>query len=323
MWTAGWYPIASASCMARSAALTASRRGRRLDVDGPWSRIRRTSQSTARPQRSTSAIRRWWTLAPTSSLPFRVAQVPKAASSERRPQASQSGSFPMGSLLNLNGRTLEIGERLTPEQIQLLAPMLREAVRDKSYELLPLGEDVAAYLRAKRKRLTAASYRSYEGTLDKLARDFPDLTVEDFEPPTGTARLEQFLDARWGDGAPGTYNVCLAHVTDFFKHFQRIGRLHGNPTLNIERAKKRDIHRSTFTPDQRRSLIASAESLRDRIALRLLFDYGIRKGALAAVEFRHFDHQRKRLTIFTKGQKVRELPLPDPHLWMDLERHIL
>lgn len=229
----------------------------------------------------------------------------------------------MGSLLNLNGRTLEIGERLTPEQIQLLAPMLREAVRDKSYELLPLGEDVAAYLRAKRKRLTAASYRSYEGTLDKLARDFPDLTVEDFEPPTGTARLEQFLDARWGDGAPGTYNVCLAHVTDFFKHFQRIGRLHGNPTLNIERAKKRDIHRSTFTPDQRRSLIASAESLRDRIALRLLFDYGIRKGALAAVEFRHFDHQRKRLTIFTKGQKVRELPLPDPHLWMDLERHIL
>ena len=81
--------------------------------------------------------------------------------------------------------------------------MLDDSMRDKSYELLPLGEDVAAYLRAKRKRLTESSYRSYEGTLDKLARDFAALRVEDFEPPAGTARLEQFLDDRWGSGRRG------------------------------------------------------------------------------------------------------------------------
>ena len=83
--------------------------------------------------------------------------------------------------------------------------------------------------------------------------------------------------------------------------------------MNIERARKRDVHRTTFSPDQRRSIIASAPDLRDRIALRLLFDYGLRKGALKAVQFKHFDHERRRLTIFTKGQKVRELPLPDQH----------
>ena len=55
----------------------------------------------------------------------------------------------------------------------------------------------------------------------------------------------------------------------------------------------------------------------------LRIDYGIRKGALLKVQFKHFDHQRRRLTIFTKGQEVRELPLPDPALWKDLERHIL
>ena len=49
----------------------------------------------------------------------------------------------------------------------------------------------------------------------------------------------------------------------------------------------------------------------------------MRKGALRAVQFKHFDHQRRRLTIFTKGEKVRNLPLPDPHFWLDLERHIL
>jgi integrase len=197
---------------------------------------------------------------------------------------------------------------------------MREAVRDKSYQQLPLGEDVADYLRSKRKRLTDSSYRSYEGTLDKLARDFPDLKVEDFEPPAGTARLEQFLDSRWGDGAPGTYNVCLAHVTDFFKHFQMRGRLHGNPTLLIERARKRDVLRTVFTSEQRRAILAVASEQRDRVALRLLLDYGLRKGALRAVQFKHFDWQRRELTIFTKGQKIRSLPLPDATLWLELER---
>jgi site-specific recombinase XerC len=49
----------------------------------------------------------------------------------------------------------------------------------------------------------------------------------------------------------------------------------------------------------------------------------MRKGALMAVQFKHFDHQRKRLTIFTKGEKVRELPIPHPTFWMNAERHIL
>ncbi|TMK24947.1 MAG: hypothetical protein E6G62_06855 [Actinobacteria bacterium] len=90
------------------------------------------------------------------------------------------------------------------------------------------------------------------------------------------------------------------------------GRLHGAPTLLVERARSRQVYRTTFTADQRRAIIAEQPLLRDRIALRLLLDYGIRKGALLAVQFKHFDHQRRRLTIFTKGQKVRELPIPGP-----------
>jgi integrase len=83
------------------------------------------------------------------------------------------------------------------------------------------------------------------------------------------------------------------------------------------------VYRTTFSPDQRRAIIASQSDLRDRIALRLLLDYGLRKGALQAIQFQHFDHARKRITIFTKGQKVRELPIPHASFWFDLERHIL
>ena len=101
------------------------------------------------------------------------------------------------------------------------------------------------------------------------------------------------------------------------------GKLHGDPTLAIERARKRDVYRTTFSDDQVRAIVAVQDELRDRVAVRLLLNYGLRKGALKAVQFKHFDHHRKRLTVFTKGEKVRELPIPHPEFWFDLERLIL
>jgi integrase/recombinase XerC len=218
---------------------------------------------------------------------------------------------------------MEAAPMTDPLTVAQAARIMRDAVRDKTYRGLPLGEDVADYLRHKRKRLTVASYRGYESSLDKLARHFPDLRVEDFEPPAGSQRLEEFLDDRWGAASPGTYNVNLSIVADFFAFWQRRGRLHGTPTLNIERARGRAMVRTTFTLEQRTAIFAGATELRDKIALRLLLEYGLRKGALRGIRFADFDHERRRLTIVTKGQTVRALPLPDPHLWMELERLIL
>lgn len=214
-------------------------------------------------------------------------------------------------------------ERLTPEDLAALMPLVRQAMRDKSYQLLPMGEEAAGYLRHKRKRLTDSSYRDYERGLDKLARYFPDLQLEAFEPPLGTTRLEEFLDHQYGDGTPRNYNKNLSIIRDFFKFQIMRGRLHGDPTLAIERARPRQVYRTTFSSHQRRAIIGCAAGRRDRIALRLLLDYGLRKGALKGIQFKHFDANRRRLTIFTKGQKIRELPIPDPQLWDDLDKHQL
>jgi site-specific recombinase XerD len=217
-----------------------------------------------------------------------------------------------------------VSTKLTPEQLVQLAPLIRDAMKDKSYQLTPIGMQVAAYLRAKRKRLSDESYRDYESGLDKLARYFPDLRAEDFEPPTGTERLEEFLDHQWGDSAPNTYNKGLSIIRDFFR-WQLIprGKLHGDPTLLIERAKSGQVYRSTFSRDQRLAIIAAAAELRDRIALRLLLYYALRKGALRGVQINHFDYERHRLIVFTKGKKVREIPIPDAAFWTDLERYVL
>lgn len=204
------------------------------------------------------------------------------------------------------------------------AQMMRDLVRDKSYQLLPMGQEAAAYLRVKRKRLTEASHRDYERGLAHFAAFFPDLRIQDFEPPIGTRRVEEFLDHQYGDGSPRNYNKNLSILRDFFK-WQVIAQqnLHGDPTMAIERAKARQVYRTTFGPDTIRAIHASQDDLRDRIAMRLLLDFGLRKGALRAVQVKHFDHYRRRLTIFTKGQKVRELPIPSKPFWFDLERLIV
>ena len=148
------------------------------------------------------------------------------------------------------------------------ARVLRQAVKDKSYRAFPLGQEAGYYLRAKRKRLTTESYRDYESCLDKLARYFADLNLEDFEPPIGTERLEEFLDFQWGSRAGRTYNKNLSILRDFFKFHVLRKRLHGDPTLPIERAKKRAVYRTTFSVDERNAILAANSELRDKLALR-------------------------------------------------------
>lgn len=196
-------------------------------------------------------------------------------------------------------------------------------MKDKSYRAFPIGLEAGHYLRAKRKRLTKESYRDYEACLDKLARYFADLELTDLEPPVGTERLEEFLEFQWGLRAERTYNKNLSILHDFFVFQVRRGKLKGDPTLVIERAKARAVLRTTFTRDDRNAILASNPDLRDKLALRLLLDFGLHKGALQGVQFKHFDHYRKRLTVFTKGGKIRELPIPHAGFWNDLGKLIV
>lgn len=206
------------------------------------------------------------------------------------------------------------------------ARILREATRDKSYRAYPIGADVGAYMRWKSGNLTDSSKRSYESILAALARNFLDLELSDLEPPIGTERMEEFLDAHCGALTPGTYNNYHAILSDFFKWACIKGKLHGNPMLGILRRKKRDPHRTIFADSDRARILADGPDqdnfFRDRVALRLLLKYGLRKGALTNIQYRHFDRPRRRLTVFTKGGKVRELPLVDDALWEELGNHM-
>lgn len=203
------------------------------------------------------------------------------------------------------------------------ARMMREVARDGTWELYPLGGEVVGYLRWKRKELRPGSERKYRAVLRLFALDHLDLELADFEPPVGTERVEEFMDRHWGDKAPRTYNANLSAVKDFFKFHVGRGHMHADPAAPIKRARVNDPLRETFSLSEFQAIIAAQPRLRDRVALRLLLTYGLRKGSLRAVQFKHFDHVRRRLTVFFKGGKNRQLPIPDPAFWHDLERLIL
>jgi site-specific recombinase XerC len=185
-----------------------------------------------------------------------------------------------------------------------------ELVRDA-----PLQHDVDRYFAHKRKRLTPASERGYRGILRDFVERYPTKTLADFEPPAGTMLIEDFLNARYGHLAARSYNKAFSVLHDFIQwHVARAG-LSRDPMLTLERATPRAIHRKTFSEDQWLRIFAANPEPHDQIALHLLLDYGIRKGALQGVRFEHFDPHARQLTIFTKGEKIFHVKIVDDRIW--------
>ena len=200
----------------------------------------------------------------------------------------------------------------------------RESLKNKAYRAYPLGGDWAAFMRWGRGSWTKATYRDYESCGDKFARTFPDLELRDFEPPVGTERLEEFMDLLWGERAPGTYNKNLTIIQQFFKFAALKGKIHGDPSLPLKRRKKRQPHREVFNEDAMLRIIANGPQpgkymYRDKVALRLLLEWALRKGALQSIQYKHFDRKRRCLTIFTKGEKVFDKVISDDAFWHELD----
>jgi integrase len=200
------------------------------------------------------------------------------------------------------------------------ARIMREAVKDKSYRSTPVGLEVARFIRWFRNEYGATSetLRDYEAILAKLALDHADLELHDFEPPAGTTRLREFIDERWGDAAPRTRKKVRAVLMSFFKWAQAEFKLHGNPVVPIRSPRLRDVERELFSAEDVVRIVEAQPELRDRVALKLLFLMGLRKGELAATRYRDFDLGRRRLRVHGKGGKIRHTPIPTEELRQEL-----
>jgi integrase len=152
----------------------------------------------------------------------------------------------------------------------------------------------------------------------KLTLDHADLELSAFEPPPGTTTLREFIDERWGGAAPGAQEGARRPHVLFPLGAERVQAPEQPCRPDPEPAARR--HRaSAVRPRGRRWIIAAQPELRDRVALKLLFLIGIRKGSLAQLRLKDFDLGRRRVRVHTKGSKIRNLPLPTEELRQELQ----
>lgn len=188
-----------------------------------------------------------------------------------------------------------------------------------------LGPEVASYLAIKQyeEGLRQNSLRTYETPLKRLAVWREDLGVGEYEPPEGTELCRSFMLEQYGELSDATWNTVHAILSDFFAHYVKAHRLHGNPMGAIKRRKKRGTNRKAFPVDRVAGLIARQERLRDRIGLMLLQHNGLRREELRLLQFEHIDlAHREMVLVGAKGGKMPVVPV-NAQLALDIEREIL
>ena len=181
-----------------------------------------------------------------------------------------------------------------------------------------IEEGASSFLRSKRKRLAEKSYPQYEMVVMKLVVDLgASSPVSVLEPPRGTEVIEDFMDKHWAD-MPYAYNRNLSVVRGLMKHLIERGRLSRDPAAPIEKAKPVKKLRVVFTEDEIRSILGAATSAEERVALRLLLIYGLRKGALTGLTMSGFDESRRIVEFKTKGGKFHTIPIVTDEVWADV-----
>lgn len=212
---------------------------------------------------------------------------------------------------------------MTPslQEVQRAAIVMRQAVKDRTYRATPLGLVVGRYYRWKKTEwgATEETLRDYEGVLRALCRYYADLEITDFEPPRGAELLRECIAECWPHAAPATRKKVLAVFRDFFRWARKSGLIVVNPALDITSPRVRHDRRDmTLTNDFVRKAIAGVSYPADRIAMRLITVYGLRRGELRNLRIKHMDPFRRQITVYGKGGKTRVIPVGLTALWDEL-----
>lgn len=200
------------------------------------------------------------------------------------------------------------------------ARMIRDALKDRSYRATPLGLEVARYYRWKKNEWGASpdTLRDYEATLARTSLFFADLELADFSPPVGTERLRECWDHFWGDKAAGTRAKVRSTWIDFFEWAVRERGLLGNPARALAAPKQGDRKVETFPPSLVETVVTAQTYPADGVGCALILKYGLRKGAVMAVQRKHFDFERGLLTVHTKGRRIYPIPIAEAWIWRRL-----
>lgn len=186
-----------------------------------------------------------------------------------------------------------------------LGPMIRAALKDKRYRASSLGALVGRYVRWFRSErgATKDSVRDYESVLARMA-----LTLSDRDPTE--VSLEDLRDVvdLWSLREPATRAKVISVMRSFWSWAEDEGHVTDNPARRLRRPRKPKKAARLLPSGSDVPLLTAAASARDRLALLVLLDLGVRRAELAGLRVRDFDLARREVTVFGKGQKSRVVP---------------
>jgi integrase/recombinase XerD len=217
------------------------------------------------------------------------------ASAPARAESSVDGDSPCRS--NGHHARLTLGEA---------ARIIREAVKDKSYRKTPLGQLVGRYLRWFRNEYgaTESTIRDYEAILARMS-----LLLADREPlEVSTEDLREVIDT-WAMRHARTRAKVTSVIRAFWVWAEEEGHVAFSPASKIRRPRAARKTAPLLPAHVDELLLSCARTSRDRLALLVLLDCGVRRAELGGIRIRDFDLARRQLTVFGKGQKERVIPL--------------
>jgi site-specific recombinase XerD len=186
------------------------------------------------------------------------------------------------------------------------ARIIREAVRDKSYRKTPLGQLVGRYLRWFRNEYgaTDSTIRDYEAVLARMS-----LLLADRDPlEVSTEDLREVIDT-WAMRHARTRAKVTSVIRAFWVWAEEEGHIPFSPASKIRRPRAPRKTAPLLPADVDELLLGCTRTSRDRLALLVLLDCGVRRAELGGIRIRDFDLSRRQLTVFGKGQKERVIPL--------------
>jgi len=186
------------------------------------------------------------------------------------------------------------------------ARIIREAVKDKSYRKTPLGQLVGRYLRWFRNEYgaTESTIRDYEAILARMS-----LLLADREPlEVSTEDLREVIDT-WSMRHARTRAKVTSVIRAFWVWAEEEGHVPFSPASRIRRPRAPRKTAPLLPAHVDELLLGCTRTARDRLALLVLLDCGVRRAELGGIRIRDFDLGRRQLKVFGKGQKERVIPL--------------
>jgi len=208
--------------------------------------------------------------------------------------------------------------------MRLLEQQLEQAMKDKSYQQTPIGDQARQFLDDLRWGGSPINtLNTYELVLARLSLEFGELAgIHEFCTQDGHQLLRSFYERRWGDASPSTKGTYVAAGRSFGNWAEEHGLCPYNPFRRVKMPKRPDTLRVAHSPGEMQQLLSRQESLRDECALGLFVGLALRKNDVRMLQIRDIDISRRYVYLrHRKGGQVIALPIEYPWLEQSLQLH--